>query len=169
MKPKPSRLQREIRQSRPFTSAAEEAGLSLLRTSDRLAGRIADVVEPKRITAQQYNVLRILRGSHPGRLPTLEIVDRMIERAPGITRLLDRLEAKGLVKRERCEEDRRRVYCSISPAGLALLAQLDGPIAELARSNFQSLTVTETRQLIALLDKLRAGLADDIHNPGEEE
>jgi DNA-binding MarR family transcriptional regulator len=163
---KPSRLQREIRQSRPFGSAAEEAGLALLRTSDRLARRIAELVEPKEITAQQYNVLRILRGSHPGRLPTLEIVERMIERAPGITRLLDRLEAKGLVARERCEEDRRRVYCSISPAGLALLAQLDRPIVELARSNFESLSATETRQLIALLDKVRAGLATD--NPGEE-
>ncbi len=94
-----SRLQAEIRQTRPFASASEEASLALLRTSDRLARRIAAMVEPREITAQQYNVLRILRGSHPGRLPTLEIAERMIEQAPGITRLLDRLEAKGLVVR----------------------------------------------------------------------
>ena len=158
MKKKAARLQDEIRQSRPFGSAAEEANLALLRTSDRLARRITDLVEPHEITAQQYNVLRILRGTHPGRLPTLEIAERMIEQAPGITRLLDRLEAKGLVARERCDEDRRRVYCSITPAGLALLAGLDRPVAGLAKKNFESLSENETRQLIRLLEKLRAGL-----------
>ena len=159
--PKKSRLQRELRQTKPFSSSAEEANLAVLRTSDQLSRRISSLVEPREITAQQYNVLRILRGSHPGRLPTLEIAERMIEQAPGITRLLDRLEAKGLVERERCEEDRRRVYCSITPAGLGLLAELDRPVRGLAKSNFESLTTTETRQLIRLLDKLRAGLAVD--------
>jgi DNA-binding MarR family transcriptional regulator len=162
-----SRLQTEIRQSRPFSSAAEEAGLSLLRTTDRFSRRIAAVVEPHGITAQQYNVLRILRGSHPGRLPTLEIAERMIEQAPGITRLLDRLEAKALVARERCDEDRRRVYCSITPSGLELLAKLDRPIAAQARSSMAALSDSETRQLIQLLDKLRAGLSETDNNQGE--
>ena len=155
-----SKLQAEIQQRKPFGSPAEEASLSLLRTTDRIGRSIADVVEPHGITAQQYNVLRILRGSHPGRLPTLEIVTRMIEQAPGITRLLDRLEAKKLVIRERCETDRRRVYCKISPDGLALLAALDKPVAEMARKSFQSLSATQVRQLIELLDAVREGLPD---------
>ena len=167
---RPSRLQAEIQQRRPFDSPAQEAVLSLLRTTDRIAGRIADVVEPHGITAQQYNVLRILRGSHPGRLPTLEIATRMIEQAPGITRLLDRLEAKELVIRERCEEDRRRVYCKISPEGLALLAKLDRPVAETARRSFQALSAAKTRQLIELLDAVREGLPDpEANNQREKE
>jgi DNA-binding MarR family transcriptional regulator len=159
--PKSSRLQKEIRQTRPFDSRAEEAGLSLLRTTDRLGRRIAGVVEPRSITAQQYNVLRILRGSHPEPLPTLEIAQRMVEQAPGITRLLDRLEQKRLVGRRRCDEDRRRVYCSITPAGLALLADLDQPIREMIRESFRSLSEDQTKKLILLLDQLREGLNDN--------
>ena len=154
-------LQEEIRQTRPFGSKAEEAGLSLLRTTDRFSRRIGAVVEPHGITLQQYNVLRILRGSHPDRLPTLEIATRKVEQAPGITRLLDRLEAKNLVRRERCEKDRRRVYCAITPAGLGVLARLDAPVAAAARASFRTLSAEQTHQLIDLLDALREGLTDD--------
>lgn len=160
---KTGRLRAEIRQAKPFSSSAEEAVLGLLRTTDQLARQIADVVEPHGITPQQYNVLRILRGSHPERLPTLEIATRMIEQAPGITRLLDRLEAKGLVKRERCDEDRRRVYCAITARGLATLARLDAPVAHAARDSFRSLSPARIRQLISLLDDLREGLHREVH------
>jgi DNA-binding MarR family transcriptional regulator len=167
VKPK-SRLQAEIRQSRPFDSRAEEAGLSLMRTTDRLERRIAAVVEPHGITAQQYNVLRILRGSHPERLPTLEIAERMIEQAPGITRLLDRLEQKKLVERKRCDEDRRRVYCAITASGLALLAVLDEPVRAMVRASFRSLSEDQMKKLIQLLDRLREGLSDPpVHDPGD--
>lgn len=164
-----SRLQAEIRQTKPFGSPAEEAGLGLLRATDQLGRRIGAVVEPAGVTLQQYNVLRILRGTHPGRLPTLEIAERMVEQAPGITRLLDRLEAKGLVARERCEQDRRRVYCAVTNRGLALLAKLDAPVAAAVRQAFRTLPATKIRQLIALLDTLREGLDPDttIH-PGED-
>jgi DNA-binding MarR family transcriptional regulator len=87
-------------------------------------------LEPFGVTPQQYNVLRILRGSHPEPLPTLEIAGRMVERAPGITRLLDRLEAAGKISRARCREDRRRVLVSVTPAGLATLRSADGPVNE---------------------------------------
>ena len=97
----------EIKQSRPFPSKGEEAVVALMRTSDLVRRLVSDVVEPHGITLQQYNVLRILRGSRPDSLPTLEIAARMIEQAPGITRLLDRLERKGLIRRQRCPEDRR--------------------------------------------------------------
>ena len=153
-----SKIQQELRQSKPFASIFQEAGVALLRTSDQLQRRLAATVEPHGITLQQFNVLRILRGAHPEAVPTLEIVARMIEQAPGITRLLDRLESKGLIERVRCSKDRRRVLCTISDPGLALLGGLDLPMAEAARSCFESLSEAKTVQLIQLLDDLREGL-----------
>jgi DNA-binding MarR family transcriptional regulator len=153
-----SKIQKELRQTKPFESEFQEAGVALLRTSDQLQRRLAATVEPHGITVQQYNVLRILRGSHPEAVPTLEIATRMIEQAPGITRLLDRLEAKKVIERVRCSKDRRRVLCTISSAGLALLAELDRPMFETARASFASLSSVQTRDLIQLLDDLREGL-----------
>lgn len=154
-----TRLLTELKQRRPFAHPSGEAAVAMIRTTDQLQRRIAVVVEPAGITLQQYNVLRILRGSHPDPLPTLEIAVRMIEEAPGITRLLDRLEAKALVRRERCREDRRQVLCSITETGLAALAQLDGPVVEVTRQAFAPLGDERTDQLIRLLDALREGLA----------
>ncbi|HYY96786.1 MAG TPA: MarR family transcriptional regulator [Pyrinomonadaceae bacterium] len=108
---------------------------------------------PFGITAQQYNVLRILRGAEPEGLPTLTIAERMIERTPGITRMIDRLEAKGLVAREVRPHDRRRVYCRITKKGLSLLKQLDEPVEEFNRSAFRTLSDAELRQLVALLER----------------
>lgn len=153
-----SKIQKEIGQKKPFETAFQEAGVALLRTSDQLQRRLAATVEPRGLTVQQYNVLRILRGAQPEAVPTLEIATRMIEQAPGITRLLDRLEAKKLIERVRCTRDRRRVLCTISPAGLALLAALDRPMSDTARACFTSLSAAQTRALIRLLDDLREGL-----------
>ncbi len=150
-----SRLQAEIQQRRPFRSARQEAAIGVLRTADRVRRVFARVVEPHGITGQQYNVLRILRGAGPGGLPTLAIAERMIERTPGITRLLDRLDAKGLVKRERCASDRRQVLCEIAPAGLALLVKLDGPVARAEDGALRRLTGADLRTLIRLLDAIR--------------
>jgi DNA-binding MarR family transcriptional regulator len=86
----------------------------VLLPCDRLRRSLAEVVQPRGITLQQYNVLRILRGAGLGGLPTLEIGARMIEEAPGITRLLDRLERKALAERRRCPRDGRRVLCRIT-------------------------------------------------------
>jgi len=156
----PSPLQREIRQSRPFRSDAHEASLALLRTADMLRGRMSALTEQEEITLQQYNVLRILRGAGPEGLPTLEIAERMIERAPGITRLMDRLEARQLVARERCPTDRRQVTCRISDSGLAVLERLDGPVAAADAWFTSVLTTREIGQLIVLLDRLRESDAD---------
>jgi DNA-binding MarR family transcriptional regulator len=111
------------------------------------------------LSVPQYNVLRILRGARGESLPTLEIASRMIERSPGITRLLDRLHGKGLVHRERCNEDRRQVLCSITDAGLELLAALDEPVLKADREVFSSLTDAELRQLVKLLDRIRESVA----------
>jgi DNA-binding MarR family transcriptional regulator len=154
----PGSLQHEIQQTRPFASVAEEAGLGLLRTSDVLRRFLTDVVLSRGITLQQYNVLRILRGAGPEGLPTLEIGSRMIEEAPGITRLLDRLERKAFVERHRCPRDARRVLCRITSAGLKLLQDLDRPMRRAGDAFFAPLRGDEARRLIRLLDDVRAPL-----------
>jgi DNA-binding MarR family transcriptional regulator len=150
-----SAVQREIKQTKPFRSAAQEALIGLFRTVDVLRRQSAESLEPEDVTPQQYNVLRILRGAGSAGLPTLEIATRMIERAPGITRLIDRLETKGLVARERCSDDRRQVTCRISEPGLRLLARLDKAVDKADQTLLQVLTVAEQKQLIRLLDRIR--------------
>src|SRR5919199_2517671 len=132
---------------------AQTAYVALLSTADRVRTFFETVCAPFDITAQQYNVLRILRGAEPEGLPTLTIAERMIERTPVITRMVDRLEAKGLVAREVRPHDRRRVYCRITKKGLSLLKLLDDPVGEFNRSAFRALSVVELRQLVALLEK----------------
>jgi DNA-binding MarR family transcriptional regulator len=151
-------LGEEIRQNRPFASPAQEAILALNRTSDRLQRRFTELVEPHGISLQQYNVLRILRGAGQAGSPTLAIADRMIEKTPGITRLLDKLETKHLVRRKRCPEDRRQILCWITDVGLRLLADLDRPMTESANRAMASLTGPEQRGLISALEKVRADL-----------
>lgn len=151
----PSRLQQEIKQNKPFRSTAQEASLALLRTVDVLRRRMATLIEPEGITGQQYNVLRILRGAGSEGLPTLEIAERMIEQAPGVTRLLDRLETKRLVHRERCPEDRRQVTCRITSSGLTLLNRLDTVVNSADETLLGDLTAAEQKQLIRLLDRIR--------------
>ena len=151
-----TQLQRELRQTRPFDSPAHEASLGLFRTADLLRRMLAAVVEPAGITPQQYNVLRILRGAGDAGLPTLDIAERMVEQAPGITRLLDRLEAKTLVHRERCPTDRRQVLCAITPEGRTLLQKLERPVSEVGRVAMAAIGVKGQRQLIKLLDTVRA-------------
>ncbi len=151
-----TQLQREIRQKRPFSSPAQEALLGLIRTADLVARSIARVVEPEGVTGQQFNVLRILRGASPDPLPTLAIGERMVEQTPGVTRLLDRLEAKGLVRRQRCPHDRRQVHCYITPTGLDLLARLDTPVADAGEAVMRPIGRQGQKTLIALMDSLRA-------------
>ncbi|HZE26212.1 MAG TPA: MarR family transcriptional regulator [Terriglobales bacterium] len=151
-------LREEIRQNKPFESPAQEAILALSRTTDLLQRRFAQLVEPHGVSLQQYNVLRILRGAGQQGTPTLEIADRMIQKTPGITRLLDKLEAKHLVRRKRCPEDRRQVLCWITEAGLRLLADLDKPMGDSGAQAMESLTTSELRVLIAGLERVRGGL-----------
>lgn len=148
---------RHTRPRAPGSAApkAQEVVTAVLRTADVLRRRVAAAVARHGITSQQYNVLRILRGAHPGSLPTLEVAARMIEQTPGVTRLLDRLEAMKLVHRERGVEDRRLVECRITSAGLALLAELDAPIDAVNRAAVRSLDATERRSLVQLLALMR--------------
>lgn len=159
-----SRIQQEIKQTRPFSSKAQEAALGLMRTADLVRRAVGELVEPHGLTPQQYNVLRILRGAGPDGLPTLDIAERMIEEAPGITRLIDRLEKKRLVTRQRCDKDRRRVFCRITREGLALLKKLDAPIRDADGLALGSLTSRELTQLVALLDRARSSFSINRRN-----
>ena len=151
----PSRLQNEIRQTRPFRSSRQEALLAILRSADLLRRGIAGLLDPFGITPQQYNVLRILRGAGPAGLPPAVIGQRLIEQTPGMTRLINRLEAKGWVERHRNPGDRREVECRLTPAGRALLTRID-PVMEAAdESMLATLSPGELAQLIGLLDRIR--------------
>jgi DNA-binding MarR family transcriptional regulator len=152
-----SLLQREIRQGKPFRSQGQEVVVALLRTADLVRRVVGRTLEPYDITAQQYNVLRILRGAGETGLPTLEIAERMIEQAPGVTRLLDRLEAKALVRRERCARDRRQVLCWLTAAGLELVERLDEPVDSADTEAVSMLTPEEQDRLLRMLEAIRRG------------
>ena len=139
-----------------FRSREQQAVLGLLRTADAIKRSLAHVIEPHGITPQQYNVLRILRGAGPEGLPTLTIGERMVEQTPGVTRLIDRLERKGLVERTPCPKDRRRVFCQITPKGLGLLEELDEPVNRWDAQTVSILPASEVDSLIKLLDRVRA-------------
>lgn len=154
--PTDSALAREIKQGKPFTSAATEAYLNLLRTCDLLEGNIARFLKSRGITAPQYNVLRILRGAEPEGLPSLAVADRMVTRVPDVTRLLDRCATKGWVTRNRSAQDGRVVIARITPDGLALLARLDEPLDAFHHAQLDHMDKQELVQLIVLLEKMRA-------------
>ena len=136
---------------RPRSCPEEAAYLDLLRTCDLLSRLPAQVLKEAELSSTQYNVLRILRGAPEG-LGCGEIGRRMITRDPDITRLLDRLEKRGLIERHRPSGDRRRVLTRITAAGLALLAGLDEPIREVHRRQLGHLG----RERLARLGKLLA-------------
>lgn len=153
-----SPLQQELKQRKPFRSVGHEATVGLLRSADVVRRRWSQALEPHGITAPQYNVLRILRGAGREGLCTLEVAKRLIERAPGITRMMDRLEARGWVRRERSSDDRREVRCYVTAQGEALLARVDAVVEEADDAAVRKLSKAEARELIRLLDEVRAGL-----------
>jgi MarR family transcriptional regulator, organic hydroperoxide resistance regulator len=139
-----------------FRTREQEAAVGLLRTTDAIRRHFSAIVAPHGITLQQYNVLRILRGAGRDGLPTLAIGERMVEQTPGVTRLIDRLVKKGFVTRRPCDEDRRRVYCHLTPLGLKVVNSLDEPIARGDATSVAPLTPGDLDRLIGLLDRIRA-------------
>ena len=156
MAAKVSALQREIRQRRPFQSVAHEAVVALMRTADLVRRQMAALVAPHGITLQQYNVLRILRGAADEGVPTLQVLERMIEQAPGVTRLMDRLEAKDLIRRQRCPHDRRQHLCWIAPKGLALLERIDATTTRAHEESLKGLRQKDRAAFVRMLDAIRA-------------
>jgi DNA-binding MarR family transcriptional regulator len=148
-------LKEDLRQVRAFTSLQQEAFLNVIRTSSRLTDALEDLLRPYGISATQYNVLRILRGSGADGLCRNEVRDRMLTRMPDMTRLLDRMEEAGWVTRSREREDRRMVLTRITAAGRQLLQELDAPVSELHRTQLERLTDEQLRSLIDLLTLAR--------------
>lgn len=150
-----SLLQEEILQTRPFVSLEEETFLNLQRTANALLQIFGRSLKGYELTPTQYNVLRILRGSHPGKLTCGDIGDRMVTPDPDVTRLLDRLEKRRLVVRTRDAVDRRVVRAGITSTGLNLLEELDGPVPAWLTGCLGHLGEADLQNLIDLLEKAR--------------
>jgi DNA-binding MarR family transcriptional regulator len=150
-----SKLHGELKMSKPFRSLEEEALLNIVRTAEHVANKAAAVIKPFDLTATQYNVLRILRGASEQGISCGEITGRMVTKDSDITRLLDRLENRGLISRERPENNRRTVISRITDAGLELLAQLDAPIDESNKSLMGHLGKKNLETLNELLAAVR--------------
>jgi DNA-binding MarR family transcriptional regulator len=158
MKQELSPTQRAIQQKKPFRSDRQEAAIALMLAAEAIQWPATDLLTKQGdLTPQQYNVLRILRGAGDAGLPTLDIAGRMIQRTPGITRLIDRLESKKLVQRERSDEDRRQVVCRITRPGRELLARLDAPVERLEAESLGQLSAAEVKALLRLLERIHGG------------
>jgi len=143
--------------SPPSGSPEEQAFVALLRSADQLQRRAAKMLKPHGLSPTQYNALRILRGAGTEGLACSELGERMISRDPDITRLLDRLERRGLVRRSRGQKDRRVIKTRIAPAGLELLKNLDRKVAEFHRQVLGHLGEEQLESLAGLLEAARTG------------
>ncbi|VTT96755.1 family transcriptional regulator : Transcriptional regulator, MarR family OS=Pirellula staleyi (strain ATCC 27377 / DSM 6068 / ICPB 4128) GN=Psta_1502 PE=4 SV=1: MarR [Gemmataceae bacterium] len=142
--------------ARRFDSPEQEAYLALWRTYDRLRALEDELFAQFELTAQQYNVLRLLRAARPESLPTLVLAERLVSRAPDITRMLDKLEARKLLTRTRSTEDRRAVLVAVTAAGIALLDQIAGPLRACHGRQLGHLSPAQLKSLAALLKAARA-------------
>jgi DNA-binding MarR family transcriptional regulator len=149
-------LRGEIKQAKPWGSREEEAFLNLLRTADALSRGEAVVLKSANLSPNQYNALRILRGAGPNGVTCSEIGERLIERDPDVTRLIDRLEQRGLMQRTRDARDRRVYRNAITPAGLELLASLDEPLSAMHKKQMGHLSQEKLATLISLLEEARS-------------
>jgi DNA-binding MarR family transcriptional regulator len=141
--------------ARRFDSPEQEVFLSLWRTYDRLRALEDELFDQFDLTPQQYNALRLLRGDHPDPVPTLTLADRLVSRAPDITRLLDKLERRGLIARSRKPGDRRSVLVGITAAGLTLLNEIAAPLRACHARQLGHLSPADLTKLTALLHAAR--------------
>jgi DNA-binding MarR family transcriptional regulator len=153
---------RTTRKGRRFDSLEQEAFLSLWRTYDRLRVLEDELFARRDLTPQQYNALRLLCAEHPEKIRTLDLAARLVSRAPDITRLLDKLEQRGLIVRDRPAENRRIVRIGITPAGIALLDELHEPIRDCHARQLGHLSAGALRNMINLLRAAR-----EPHEPSE--
>src|SRR5436305_7331578 len=152
------KLAKEIGQNKPFQSREEEAFLNLGRTYESLQQRVAELLRGHQLTPTQYNMLRILRGAAPQGLTCSQATERMLSPDPDITRLLDRMEARGLISRDRTKEDRRVVITRITDRGLELTKQIDAPVHHLLKQCLGRVGQQRLKELIDVLEALREPL-----------
>lgn len=148
-------LKDELRQKKPFRTLHQEAQLNIVRTANLLSDAFEQMLKPHGITGTQYNVLRILRGAEPEGLCRNEVSQRLINRMPDATRLLDRMEEAGLVTRERSESDRRLVTTRITKRGRNLVDSLDEAADAQHDKALGHLGEQQLRALIKLLTLVR--------------
>ena len=147
-------IRQGIRQEKPFRTREAEAFVSLLFTTDRVRDVALEPLRTYGLSGEQYNVLRILRGAGPDGLRTSQVVGRMVSRAPNVTRLVDKLDRKGLLERRRSSRDRRVITLRIRPEGLRVLEELDAPMDRSIAKAIHGLTQEEIGSLVVLLGKL---------------
>jgi DNA-binding MarR family transcriptional regulator len=145
----------ELKQTKPFASVHEEALLNLSRTHEFIQQRATEFFKQFQLTATQYNMLRILRGAGEKGTSCSHAAERMVTADPDVTRLLDRLEARNLIARQRSTEDRRVVVSRITPEGLDLLESIDEPLNEFTTRQLAHIPVDQLEQLIATLESIR--------------
>jgi MarR family transcriptional regulator, 2-MHQ and catechol-resistance regulon repressor len=150
----PKDLAAELGKREPFASPEQEAFLNLARTYESLAGDFDRLFKEHGLSSPQFNALRILRG-HAEPMQVYQIAERMVTPQTDITRLVDRLELAGFVKRERCGEDRRVVWVTLTAAGKSVLKKLDRPVNELHQQQFRHFNQRELHTLSQLLFKAR--------------
>src|SRR3984893_13424685 len=129
--------------------------VALLETADAISQEAEQLLKAAGLTGAQYNVLRILRGAEPEGLPCRGIGDRMISHDPDMTRLLDRMEKRSLISRERQTDDRRVVKTRITPQALSLLKTLDQPVRDLHKRQFRHMCATRLKIFFDLLEEAR--------------
>jgi DNA-binding MarR family transcriptional regulator len=140
--------------SRPALPVEDQAFIALQKAADSTGQQAEQLVKANGLTGAQYNVLRILRGAEPEGLGCSGIGDRMISHDPDMTRLLDRMEKRGLITRKRQQDDRRVVKTRITPEGLSVLRKLDQPVRELHKRQFRELSAAQLKTLIDTLDQI---------------
>lgn len=145
--------------SRATVPLEDHVFVALIKAADALGLQAEQLLKASGLSATQYNVLRILRGAEPHGLACREVGDRMISHDPDITRLLDRMDKRGLITRERQTDDRRVVKTRITASGLAALKTLDGPVREMHKRQFQHMSAARLKALSNLLRKLQEGIS----------
>jgi DNA-binding MarR family transcriptional regulator len=151
----PGKLAVEIQQTKPFTLLEEEAALNIIRTAEVLGQANAAFLRDYDLSPTQYNVLRILRGAEPAGATCSQIGERMINHDPDITRLLDRLESRGFITRDRSKQDRRIVISRITPVGLELVSRMDRPVRAFLKARLGRLGPHGLTVLIEQLEQVR--------------
>lgn len=157
----------EIQQSKPFPSLAEEVHIEVLLTAQATYRAALVALRPAGLSPSQFNVLRILRGARPDALPAGRIAERMVNRDPDLTRLLDRLEAQGLVEKSRDAEDRRVVNVRITKAGMERLVPASKAATQALKAALDPLGVRKLEQLADLLDQARASVRRHSQEPSD--
>lgn len=162
------KLQAELKQTRPFALIEEEATLNVVRTAEVIQSRMADFLKDYELSPVQYNVLRILRGAGASGATCSQIGERLLNRDPDITRLLDRMETRGWIVRERSSTDRRVVVTRLTDAGLALVDRIDQPLRAMSKATLGKFGRDGLAALIAGLERMRDSFESEKTEASQE-